>query len=55
MVSAGGRCGSVGTAAKLRIYLDGLKGAAYPVLSVRACSHAGPVYLTVTEPIRKGA
>jgi hypothetical protein len=54
MVSAGGRCGSVGTAAKLRVYLEGLKGAAYPALSFRACSHTGPVYLTVVEAIRAG-
>jgi hypothetical protein len=55
MVSAGGRCGSVGTAAKLRVYLAGLKGAAYPALGIRACSHSGPVYLTITEPIRAGS
>jgi hypothetical protein len=54
MVSAGGRCGSVGTADKLRVNLLGLKGAAYPALSFRACSHAGPVYLTVVEAIRPG-
>jgi hypothetical protein len=54
MVSSGGRCGSVGAAAKLRVNLDGLKGAAYPALSFRACSHAGPVYLTVVEAIRAG-
>lgn len=54
MVSAGGRCGSVGAAAKLRVYLAGLKGAAYPALSFRACSHTGPVYLTVVEAIRAG-
>lgn len=55
MVSSGGRCGSVDTAAKLRVSLTGLKGAAYATLGFRACSHAGPVYLTITQPIRAGA
>jgi hypothetical protein len=55
MVSSGGRCGSVDTTAKLRVNLAGLKGAAYPALGLRACSHAGPVYLTITEPIRAGS
>jgi hypothetical protein len=54
MVSAGGRCGSVDTATRLRVYLQGLKGAAYAGLSFRACSHAGPVFLTVTQAIRSG-
>jgi hypothetical protein len=54
MVSAGGRCGPVGKAAKLRVFLSGLKPAAYAAFSFRACSHAGPVYLTVTQPIRAG-
>ena len=54
MVSAGGRCGSVDTANRLRVYLAGLKGAAYAGLSFRACSHAGPVFLTVTQAIRSG-
>jgi hypothetical protein len=54
MVSAGGRCGSVDMAAKLRIYLAGLKPAAYATFGFRACSHSGPVYLTITQPIRAG-
>jgi hypothetical protein len=55
LVSAGSRCGSVDTAVKLRVYLDGQKRATYAAFRIRACSHAGPVYLTITGPIRAGA
>jgi Protein of unknown function (DUF4232) len=55
MVSAGGRCGSVDMATKLRVSLAGLKPATYATFGFRACSHAGPVYLTITQPIRAGA
>ena len=55
LVSAGGRCGSVDTAVELRVYLDGQKRATYAAFRIRACSHAGPVYLTITGPFRAGA
>jgi len=54
LVSAGGGCGPVDTAFELRIYLDGQKSPAYAAFGFQACSHAGPVYLTVLEPIRAG-
>ena len=55
LVSTGGRCGSVDTAVELRVYLDGQKRATYAAFRIRACSHAGPVYLTITGPFRAGA
>jgi hypothetical protein len=55
LVSTGGRCGSVEGAFELRVYLAGQKRATYAAFGFQACSHAGPVYLTITEPIRAGA
>jgi hypothetical protein len=54
LVSTGGGCGPVETAVELRIYLAGEQRATYAAFGFRACSHAGPVYLTITEPIRAG-
>jgi hypothetical protein len=54
LVSAGGGCGPVDTAFELRIYLAGQKHATYAAFGLQACSHAGRVYLTITEPIRAG-
>jgi hypothetical protein len=44
----------VDTAFELRVYLAGQKRATYAAFGFQACSHAGPVYLTITEPIRAG-
>jgi Protein of unknown function (DUF4232) len=54
LVSTGGRCGPVEGAFELRVYLAGQKRATYAAFGFQACSHAGPVYLTITEPIRAG-
>jgi hypothetical protein len=54
LVSTGDGCGPVEEAAELRIYLAGQQRATYAAFGLRACSHAGPVYLTITEPIRAG-
>ena len=54
LVSAGGGCGPVEGAFELRVYLAGQKRATYAAFGFQACSHAGPVYLTITEPIRAG-
>ncbi len=54
LVSTGGGCGPVDTASELRVYLAGQKRATYAAFGFQACSHAGPVYLTITEPIRAG-
>jgi hypothetical protein len=54
LVSAGGGCGPVAGAFELRVYLAGQQRATYAAFGFPACSHAGHVYLTVTEPIRAG-
>lgn len=54
LVSTGSGCGPVDTAFELRIYLAGQKRATYAAFGFQACSHAGHVYLTITEPIRAG-
>jgi hypothetical protein len=54
LVSTGGGCGPVEGASELRVYLAGQKRATYAAFGFRACSHAGHVYLTITEPIRAG-
>jgi hypothetical protein len=54
LVSTGGGCGPVDTAVELRIYLAGQQRATYAAFGFQACSHVGPVYLAITEPIRAG-
>jgi hypothetical protein len=39
---------------ELRVYLAGQQRATYAAFGFQACSHAGHVYLTITEPIRAG-
>lgn len=54
LVSTGGGCGPAEGAFELRVYLAGQKRATYAAFGFQACSHAGPVYLTITQPIRAG-
>jgi hypothetical protein len=54
LVSTGSGCGPVATAFELRVYLDGQQRATYAAFDFQSCSHAGHVYLTVTQPIRAG-
>ena len=54
LVSTGGGCGPVEGAFELRVYLAGQQRATYAAFGFLACSHAGHVYLTITEPIRAG-
>ena len=54
LVSTGEGCGPVEGAFELRVYLAGKQRATYAAFGFQACSHAGPVYLTITEPIRAG-
>jgi hypothetical protein len=54
LVSTGAGCDPVDTAFELRVYLAGQNRATYAAFGFQACSHAGPVYLTITEPIRAG-
>jgi hypothetical protein len=54
LVSTGGGCGPVEEAFELRVYLAGQDHATYAAFGDQACSHAGPVYLTITQPVRAG-
>jgi hypothetical protein len=54
LVSTGAGCGPVEGAFELRVYLAGQNRATYAAFGFQACSHAGHVYLTVTQPIRAG-
>jgi Protein of unknown function (DUF4232) len=54
-VGAGSGCGPVATAYELRVYVAGQKRALYAALGLRACSHAGRVYLMITQAFRAGA
>jgi hypothetical protein len=54
LVSTGGSCGTVEAASELRVYLAGQERATYAAFGLGACAGAGPVYLTITEPIRAG-
>jgi hypothetical protein len=54
LVSTGEGCGPVEGAFELRVYLAGQQRATYAAFGFQACSHAGHVYLTITEPIRAG-
>jgi len=46
-------CDPVNTTAQLRIYPPNQRGATYAFFDLEACSHAGPVYLSV-GPIKAG-
>jgi Domain of unknown function (DUF4232) len=47
-------CGPVRSSVALRVYPPDQRSATHASFSVDACSHAGPVYLSVTEPIIPG-
>ena len=47
-------CDPVFTAAELRVYPPNQRSATYAAYSLESCSHSGPVYLTLTEPIIPG-
>jgi Protein of unknown function (DUF4232) len=47
-------CGPVAKAFELRVYVAGQKLALYAAAGWHACSHAGQVYLSVTQPFRAG-
>jgi len=52
-VSTASGCDPVNTTAELRVYPPNERGAAYAFFDLEACSHAGPVYLSV-GPIKPG-
>jgi Protein of unknown function (DUF4232) len=53
-VGAGRGCGPVAKAFELRVYVAGRKRALYAVVGWDVCSHAGQVYLSVTQSFRAG-
>jgi hypothetical protein len=52
-VSTAPGCDAVNTMVGLRVYPPSQKGAAFAYFNLEACSHAGPVYLTV-GPVKAG-
>jgi Domain of unknown function (DUF4232) len=52
-VSTAPGCDAVNTAVQLRVYPPDQRSAAYAFFDLEACSHAGPVYLSV-GPIKAG-
>jgi len=52
-VSTAAGCDPVSTTAGLRVYPPGQRGAAFAFFDLRACSHAGPGYLSV-GPVKPG-
>jgi Protein of unknown function (DUF4232) len=47
-------CDSVQTAAQLRVYPPGQKSSTDAEFDLQSCSHAGPIYLSITKPIIPG-
>jgi hypothetical protein len=47
-------CDPVFSAALLRIYPPDQRSATYAAFSLEACSHAGPIWMSITEPIIPG-
>jgi hypothetical protein len=47
-------CDPVNTAANLRVYPPGQRSATDAAFSFEACSHAGPVWMSITEPVIPG-
>src|SRR5579859_4621814 len=48
-------CDPVNTAANLRVYPPGQRSAAFAAFSFEACSHGGPIWMDIQEPIIPGA
>ena len=47
-------CDPVNSAANLRIYPPGQRSATFAAFSFQACSHAGPIWMNIVEPIIPG-
>jgi hypothetical protein len=54
VVGEGPGCTQVKLAVELRVYPPGQRSSTHAAFPVPACSHAGPVYMSVTEPIIPG-
>jgi hypothetical protein len=53
-VYTGSGCDPVDSAAELRVYPPGQRSATDTAFTLEACSHAGPVWMTIVEPIIPG-
>ena len=47
-------CDPVNSAANLRVYPPGQRSATFAAFSFQACSHAGPIWMSIQEPILPG-
>jgi hypothetical protein len=47
-------CDPVNSAANLRVYPPGQRSATFAAFSLQACSHAGPIWMNIIEPIIPG-
>jgi hypothetical protein len=47
-------CDPVNSAALLRVYPPGQRSATFAAFSFEACSHAGPIWMSIEEPIIPG-
>jgi hypothetical protein len=47
-------CDPVNSAALLRVYPPGQRSSTFAAFSFEACSHAGPIWMNIVEPIRSG-
>jgi hypothetical protein len=47
-------CDPVNSAANLRVYPPGQRSATFAAFSFEACSHAGPIWMNIIEPIIPG-
>jgi hypothetical protein len=54
VVSTEPGCNPVNTAASLRVYPPGQRSATYAAFSFEACAKAGPVWMSITEPVIPG-
>jgi len=54
VVSTEPGCDPVNSAANLRVYPPGQRSATFAAFSFEACSHAGPIWMSIQEPIVPG-
>ena len=47
-------CGPVNSAVDLRVYPPGQRSATHAAFTFEACSHAGPIWMSIQEPIIPG-
>ena len=47
-------CDPVNSAANLRVYPPGQRSSTFAAFSFEACSHAGPIWMNIIEPITPG-